>query len=99
MRELHKCGKGVSFLGHSDASSIHTVTEETQPPARAFQAFGYQTAQMRLETQQHIAEGYSKRLEAAACTRANQSLCLLLTKVVILRPKMDDKRRIALLAR
>ncbi len=66
MRELQKCGKGVSFLGHSDASSIHTVTKETQPPARAF---GYQTARMRLETQQHIAKGYSKWLEAAACTK------------------------------
>ena len=69
MRELHKGGKGVSFLGHSDASSIHTVTKETQPPARAFQAFGYQTARIRLETQQHIAKGYSKWLEAAACSK------------------------------
>ncbi len=69
MRELHICGKGVSFLGHSDASSIHTVTKETQPPARAFQAFGYQTARMRLETQQHFAKGYSKWLEAVACTK------------------------------
>ena len=63
------CGKGVSFLGHSVASSINTVTNETQPPARAFQAFGYQTTRKRLDTQQHIAKGYSKWLEAAACTK------------------------------
>ncbi len=69
MRQLHKGGKGVSFLGHSDASSIHTVTKETQPPARALQAFGYQTDRMRLETQHHIAKGCSKWLEAAACTK------------------------------
>ncbi len=69
MIELHKCGKDISFLGHSDASNIHTVTKETQPPARAFQAVGYQTARVRLETQQHIAKGYSKWLEAAACTK------------------------------
>ncbi len=67
MRVLHKGGKGVSFLGHSDASSINTVTNETQPPARAFQAFGYQTARMHF--QQHIAKGYSKWLEAAAFTK------------------------------
>lgn len=69
MRELHKRGKGVSVLGHSIASSIHTVTNKTQPPARAFQAFGYQTTRMRLETQQHVAQGYSKGLEAAVCTK------------------------------